>query len=58
MPVIEAQPASILVPHDHRYINHECAFVYCYCSGCVGFEPRGAEVVSCGQAHGGVQGGR
>ena len=25
MPVIEAQRASILVPHDHRHINHECA---------------------------------
>jgi hypothetical protein len=23
MPVIEAQCASILVPHDHRHINHE-----------------------------------
>jgi hypothetical protein len=23
MPVIEAQRASILVPHDHRHINHE-----------------------------------
>jgi hypothetical protein len=23
MPVIEAQCASILVPHDHGYINHE-----------------------------------
>jgi len=23
MPVIEAQYASILVPHDHRHINHE-----------------------------------
>jgi len=22
MPVIEAQCASILVPHDHRHINH------------------------------------
>ena len=22
MPVIEAQRASILVPHDHRHINH------------------------------------
>ena len=44
MPVIEAQRASILVPHDHRHINHEYAFVYCYCSGCVGFEPRGTEV--------------
>jgi len=58
MPVIEAQRASILVPHDHRHINHEYAFVYCYCSSCVGFEPRGTEVVSCGQARGGVQGGR
>jgi|KBSMisStaDraftv2_1062788.scaffolds.fasta_scaffold664076_2 hypothetical protein len=44
MPVIEAPGASILVPHDHRHINHEYAFVYCYCSGCVGFEPRGTEV--------------
>ena len=25
MPVIEAQCASILVPHDHRHINHESA---------------------------------
>jgi hypothetical protein len=25
MPVIEAQYASILVPHDHRHINHERA---------------------------------
>jgi hypothetical protein len=25
MPVIEAQCASILVPHDHRHINHERA---------------------------------
>ena len=25
MPVIEAQRASILVPHDHRHINHESA---------------------------------
>ena len=25
MPVIEAQRASILVPHDHRHINHERA---------------------------------
>ena len=58
MPVIEAQRASILVTHDHRHINHEYAFVYCYCSGCVGFEPRGTEVVSCAQARGGVQGGR
>ena len=24
MPVIEAQRASILVPHDHRHISHEC----------------------------------
>lgn len=29
-----------------------------YRSGCVGFEPHGAEVVSCGQVHGGVRGGR
>jgi len=27
MPMIEARRASILVPHDHRHINHECAFV-------------------------------
>ena len=27
------------------------------CSGCVGFEPHGAEVVSCGQVHVGVHGG-
>jgi hypothetical protein len=26
MPVIEAQCASILVPHDHRHINHERVF--------------------------------
>jgi hypothetical protein len=26
MPVIEAQCASILVPHDHRHINHERMF--------------------------------
>jgi hypothetical protein len=26
MPVIEAQRASILVPHDHRHINHERVF--------------------------------
>jgi hypothetical protein len=26
MPVIEAQCASILVPHDHRHINHVSAF--------------------------------
>jgi hypothetical protein len=25
MPVIEAQRASILVPHDHRHISHESA---------------------------------
>jgi len=25
MPVIEAQCASILVPHDHRHINHDSA---------------------------------
>ena len=25
MPVIKAQRASILVPHDHRHINHESA---------------------------------
>jgi len=25
MPVIEAQCASILVPHDHRHINHTSA---------------------------------
>jgi hypothetical protein len=25
MQVIEAQCASILVPHDHRHINHERA---------------------------------
>jgi hypothetical protein len=25
MPVIEAQRASILVPHDHRHISHERA---------------------------------
>ena len=27
MPVIEAQCASILVPHDHRHINHESEFL-------------------------------
>jgi [ribosomal protein S18]-alanine N-acetyltransferase len=26
MPVIEAQRASILVPHDHRHINHDRTF--------------------------------
>jgi hypothetical protein len=26
MPVIEAQCASILVPHDHGHINHEPTF--------------------------------
>ena len=26
MPVIEAQCASILVPHDHRHINHDSVF--------------------------------
>jgi hypothetical protein len=27
MPVIEVQRASILVPHDHRHINHDRALV-------------------------------
>ena len=27
MPVIEAQRASILVPHDHRHINHVRTFL-------------------------------
>jgi hypothetical protein len=28
MPVIEAQCASILAPHDHRHINQIRTFVY------------------------------
>ena len=54
MPVIEAQCASILVPHDHKQSTMSVplyAFVQRYGSGCVWFEPHGAKVVSCGQAH-------
>jgi len=28
MPVIEAQCASILVPHDHRHINQKRTFTH------------------------------
>jgi hypothetical protein len=31
--VIEAQCASILVPHDHRHINHERASAFGLASG-------------------------
>jgi len=54
MPVIEAQCASILVPHDHRHINQNSVSgrVGCIAAGshaCLGW-PVVAQIMSSGQS--------
>ena len=50
MHVIEAQCASILVPHDHRHINHERAKSLCLRGhGSAGFVTTAGAAVMRGQ---------